>query len=71
MLKISKLFFRLKVKGILTRCWIRTREIRFKNRLKTIQDSILTENISKKLNSNSLEGHQILKLTTGSQTLGN
>ena len=57
-------FLRPKAEGILTRYWIRTRKIRFKNRLKSVQDSIFTENINRKLNSNSLEGFKVLKLTT-------
>ena len=57
-----------KVEGILTRYWIRTHEIRFKNRLKDIQASIFTENVSSKLNSNNLERHKVLKLTA--QLLG-
>jgi len=44
--------------------WIRTKEFRFKNHQKSIKTSILTENFSKKLNSNSLKGRKVLKLTT-------
>ena len=50
--------------GFLPRYWIQTHEIRFKNCLKSFQDSIFIENLSKKLNPNSLERHKVLKLTT-------
>ena len=55
---------RPQVENFLTRCWIRTKQIRFKNHLKPLQGSIFAKNINRELNSNSLEGRKVLKLTT-------